>query len=133
MSAPTYNAQRSWHWGPRSSEVRSELHIDLVLCVDQALEWSPFDLALTEGFRGAREQTEAYEAGLSELRFPASRHNLKPSCAVHIEPYPIDYNDLARYHLLGGLMIAAGKLLQVGLRWLGPTSLRDYAHWELPK
>ena len=120
-------------WGKRSNDVRSELHIDLVLCVDQCLEWSPFDLALTEGFRGAREQTEAYEAGLSELRFPSSRHNMKPARAVHIEPYPIDYDDIARYQLLAGMMIAAGGLFNVRLRWLGPTSLRDYAHWELPK
>lgn len=123
----------SWHWGERSLKVKEELHIDLVLCVDQCLEWSPFDLALTEGYRGEKDQNDAFDRGASELRFPHGRHNTKPARAVHIEPYPIDYDDLSRYHLLGGLMIAAGGLFNVRLRWLGPTSLRDFAHWELPK
>lgn len=129
----------TWAWGERSNAVRAELHIDLVLCVDQCMEWvnlhpdALFDLTLTEGYRGEKEQTEAYEAGLSELEFPASRHNTKPARAVHIEPYPIDYQDIDRYRVLAGMMYAAGGLLGVNLRWLGPTSLRDYAHWELPK
>ena len=123
----------SWAWGERSNKIREDIHLDLVLCVDQSLEWSPFDLALTEGHRGARLQNEAFDAGLSELRFPDSRHNMKPARAVHIEPYPIDYEDIARYQLLAGIMISAGHLFDIKLRWLGPTSLRDYAHWELPK
>ena len=124
----------TWHWGKRSLRVREEIELDLVLCVDQALEWSSFDLCLTEGRRGMREQTEAFEAGLSELQWPDSKHNFlvpRLSRAVHIEPYPVDYTDIGRYQVLGGIMIATGKLLGVELRWLGPTSLRDFAHWEV--
>jgi len=120
----------TYRWGARSLAVREEIHHELVLCVDQCLEWSEFDLTLTEGVRDIEGQTKAYRAGLSELQWPQSKHNMRPSDAVHIEPYPIDYTDLDRYKILGGLMIAAGGLLQVKLRWLGPTSLRDWAHWE---
>ena len=112
-------------------QVRSEISIDLVLCVDQVLAWSPFDLALTEGYRGERKQDEHYAAGRSDLKFPLSNHNVMPSRAVHIDPYPIDYKNTERYFVLAGMMIAAGKLHEVKLRWLGLTSLRDYAHWEL--
>ena len=130
----------SYAWGNRSNEVREELHIDLVLVVDQVLEWTPFDITLTEGFRGPKAQTDAFESGLSELKWPASRHNMKPARAVHVHPYPVDFEVidqsnpwLARYHVLAGMMMAAGGLFNVELRWLGPTTLRDYAHWELPK
>jgi len=120
-------------WGRRSNEVRREIELDLILVCDQALEWSEFDLCLTEGKRGKKAQNEAVAAGLSELSWPDSKHNSgdRLSRAVHIEPYPLRYEDIARYQVLGGIMIAAGKLFNVKLRWLGPTSLRDYAHWEL--
>ena len=130
----------SWYWGKRSKRVRDELHSDLILVVDHVLLRSPFDLTLTEGYRGVRDQTAYFEAGLSELRFPFSQHNRMPAHAVHIHPYPVtfevvdeDNEWLARYHVLAGLMVCASGDLGIGLRWLGLTSLRDYAHWELPK
>ena len=124
----------TWAWGQRSLKIRDEIHLDLVLCVDQCLEWSFFDLAITEGRRGERRQTEAFASGASQLPWPQSKHNaIEPSLsrAVHIDPYPIDYENTERYFILAGLMTAAGKLMGAELRWLGLTTLRDLAHWEL--
>ncbi len=119
-----------WQWGTKSLEKRSELHPDLILIVDEVLRVSPFDLTITCGFRGAKEQKEAFDRGTSQLLFPASKHNRRPAEGVDIEPFPLDYENTQRYYILAGMMISKSKEWDIPLRWLGLTSLGDLAHWE---
>ena len=48
-----------------------------------------FDFTVRDGYRGEKEQNEAFEKKNSKLRFPKSKHNRKPSQAVHLLPYPV--------------------------------------------
>jgi len=124
----------TWRWGKGSLEVRNEIDDRLMLICDQVLTISPFDLTLTEGRRGMEDQHIAFMSGASELDWPMSKHNAiepEPSQAVHIEPYPIDYINTERYFMLAGLMIAVAESWDIRLRWLGLTTLRDLAHWEV--
>jgi len=128
-----------YRWGTRSMTVRAEIHEDIVIICDEVLGISPFDLSLTEGRRGQAEQHEHFLAGRSELDWPAggdgmSKHNrIAPdlSDAVHIDPYPIDYVNTQRYYILAGMMMAVAQSWDLKLRWLGLTTLRDLAHWEI--
>ena len=45
------------------------------------------NITVTEGYRGPIEQNLAYERGYSKLKYPESKHNSKPSEAVHLVPY----------------------------------------------
>ena len=51
------------------------------------------DISIMCGHRPELAQQQAFEAGLSKLQFPESKHNQEPSLAVDAAPYPIDWND----------------------------------------
>jgi len=103
-----------------------------------------FDFTVLEGHRGEREQNIAFAKGLSQKRWPEGRHNSKPSKALDIAPYPIDWKESEktrqRFVLLAGyvLCIAAQKGLKI--RWGGDwdrdqdtrdENFRDLPHFEL--
>lgn len=92
------------------------------------------DFSVLCGYRTKEEQNAAYAAGTSKLQFPSSKHNSRPSMAVDIAPYPIDWDDLERFHHLAGVMDTWAKILGIPLIWGGRwTTLKDYLHWELPE
>lgn len=132
----------SYAWGQRSLQHRERLHAILVEVFDRALELAPFDLSITDSYRGKAEQEAAFERGASKVRWPDSKHNRAPTHAGHLDPYPIDYDDPLRYYVLAGVVLAAAKQLgwESKLRWGGDwdrdlrleeETFRDLAHWEL--
>ncbi len=89
-----------------------------------------FDLTVTEGHRGEEEQNEAFKKKLSKLKFPRSRHNRKPSQAIHILPYPILWPTekqkektrakcLGRFYIVATIVRLAAKYERVKIRWGG--------------
>ena len=103
------------------------------------------DFTVLCGHRGKAEQDEYFHTGRSKLSFPASMHNANPSNAVDIAPYPIDWNNVARFaHLIGlvrGIARMKGYKIRVGCDWdmdgdITNHSFMDYPHiefigWEL--
>lgn len=47
------------------------------------------DISVIQGHRTQDEQNAAFAAGASNKKWPASKHNLKPSMAIDVAPYPI--------------------------------------------
>ena len=91
-----------------------------------------FDFAVLCGERGEAEQNKAYNTGKSKLRYPLSKHNHKPSLAVDIAPYPIDWYDTGRFHELAGRVLEVAALFDVPIVWGGNwETLKDYPHFEL--
>ena len=98
------------------------------------------DFAVLQGYRGEAEQNDAFDRGMSKLRYPKSKHNAWPSRAVDIAPYPIDWNDTKRFVALADIMLAEAKRLGVNMRWGGDWNrngewrdekFRDMPHFEL--
>jgi peptidoglycan L-alanyl-D-glutamate endopeptidase CwlK len=92
------------------------------------------------GFRGEREQNEAYNRGNSKLKWPQSKHNQTPSLAVDIVPYPIDWNDERRFRTLGTVVkeiwaqLPEEKKEGWSLSWGGDwKTFKDFPHFELRK
>ena len=96
------------------------------------------DFTVLCGFRGRAEQEAALAAGHSKLGWPKSRHNISPSHAVDIAPYPVDWHDEARFHELADSVKRAWGAMSDGARcgysltWGGDwESFKDLPHYEL--
>jgi len=88
-----------------------------------------YDFSVLEGFRSDERQEELFRQGKSKLHAGESKHNNDPSLAVDIVPFPIDWNDTARFYLLAGFMFQAAADLNVNLRWGGDWD-RDWIHTD---
>ena len=88
------------------------------------------DLTCPEGIRGEEEQNEAYRTKRSKVKFPGSRHNKKPSQAIHILPYPTLWPTdkhkektkaklLGRFYIVATIVRIVAKEEKVDIRWGG--------------
>lgn len=90
------------------------------------------DLVVLCGFRGQKEQDEAFANNKSKVQYPNSKHNKLPSLAVDIAPSPIDWNNLGLFIKMGELAKRKAKELGINIRWGGDfATLRDFVHFEI--
>jgi peptidoglycan L-alanyl-D-glutamate endopeptidase CwlK len=96
------------------------------------------DFSVICGHRGEKEQNEAFSTGHSKLKWPKSKHNVSPSMAVDVVPYPIDWDDISRFKALADVVkkhwsdIPKAEKLGYELQWGGDwDGFKDYPHWEL--
>lgn len=99
-----------------------------------------YDCSVLEGFRGKTAQNLAFNRGFSNNKWPDSKHNIKPSLAVDVVPYPIDWLDFKRFYYFGGLVLGLANKLHINVVWGGDwdkdndfndQKLNDLAHFEL--
>jgi len=99
-----------------------------------------FDCAVITGHRGEADQNEAFDDGKSHLRWPNGKHNKSPSRAVDVAPYPINWNDTARFYYFGGYVLGVAQGLGIRIRWGGDwdsdrevkdQTFNDLVHFEL--
>lgn len=91
------------------------------------------DCSILCGYRGKEEQNYLESIGKSQLRFPKSKHNTSPSCAVDVAPYPIDWNDIDRFVRFGQSVKIIAAAMRIPIVWGGDwVSFKgDYPHYEL--
>ena len=89
------------------------------------------DCTILCGHRGKEEQDEAYALGNSTLQWPHSNHNVTPSRAVDVAPYPVDWNDLSRFREFAVIVKEVAARMGIKVRWGGDWKMRDYPHWEV--
>jgi peptidoglycan L-alanyl-D-glutamate endopeptidase CwlK len=106
-----------------------------------------YDFSVIFGYRGAEEQNAAYSRKDSQLKYPLSKHNKKPSVAVDIIPYPGGYeSSREQFVYMAGLFVGIAVALKNegiinhDVRWGGDwnrnndlkdQSFFDLAHFEL--
>ena len=120
----------------QSQERLSTCHPDLQSVCRELIK--QYDFAVLCGQRTKAEQDAAFKTGNSRLKYPQSKHNSKPSLAVDIAPYPIDWGNLARFREMIFRFDALAKLMQergeiesefeYGADW---SHLKDYPHIEI--
>jgi len=81
------------------------------------------DFTIMCGFRGPDEQEDAYRTGRSKVRWPNSKHNRRPSVAVDLAPFPVDWTDTARFARLAGYIERIAHEQGVKLRWGGDFNM----------
>ena len=117
------------HFSKISTDRLNTLDARLREILVEAIRW--YDFSIICGHRDKAEQEEAFNNGKTQLNWPDSRHNVFPSLAVDIAPYPLDWKDTDEFCFLQGVIFAIaqkkGTKIRQGFRW----SFGDYPHVEL--
>lgn len=118
----------------RSLQKLSSCHDDLQQVMIEVVKiW---DCTILCGHRDKEAQDGAFESGKSKVQFPNSKHNQKPSMAVDVAPYPIDWSDLERFRrfawFVKGVGIGMGINLRLGADWDGDNDIKDQNFHDLP-
>ena len=107
---------------------------DLIFLFEEVVKY--FDCSVLEGHRGKRLQNKYFKEGKSKLKYPEGNHNKKPSTAVDVVPYPIDWNDRERMTYFAGYVKGIALILGIPIRWGGDwngnNDLKDNNFDDLP-
>tara|TARA_R100000742_G_C4279092_1_gene102897 strand:- start:3442 stop:3843 length:402 start_codon:yes stop_codon:yes gene_type:complete len=74
-----------------------------------------YDITIIEGLRSQERQKELFDKGRTKTM--NSKH--LTGRAVDIAPYPVDWENLARFDYLAGAMFAYASMMGIELRWGG--------------
>ena len=119
-----------------SKERLATCHPDLQAVCNELIK--QYDFSVLCGHRGEREQNDAYKKGTSNVRYPNSAHNKRPSLAVDIAPYPIDWDNISRFNEMLIRFDTVAKILRAegvitsefvyGGQW---AKLKDWPHIQV--
>lgn len=133
-----------YNYSQISEERSSGCHVDLQNIFREVLKI--YDHSILCGFRDKDSQEKAFNERKTKVHYPFSKHNKKPSLAIDVAPYPIDWDNIKRfYHFAGFVEGIARRLLKEGLilhklRWGGDwdgdhdfsdQNFNDLVHFEL--
>lgn len=99
-----------------------------------------YDCTILEGHRGKEAQNRAVEEGKSHVRWPNGKHNARPSRAVDVAPWPIDWKNTKRFYHFAAFVQGYAACLGVKIRWggdwdrdfdLDDQRFMDLVHFEL--
>lgn len=140
-------------FGSKSKAQLSTAHPFLQRVMSEAIKLT--DFSVLEGARSRQRQEDLFDAGKSKARPGESKHNEAPfSMAVDVAPYPIDWENEARFFYLAGVVLGIAKVINQGrrvqglpehkVRWGGDWNMngvpipddpeerfRDYGHFEI--
>lgn len=95
-----------------------------------------FDCSVLVGRRDEPTQEEMFHTGKSKLHWPDSKHNLNPSKAADVAPYPINWKDRERFTYFAGFVLGIAASMGIKLRWGGDwdadTEVFDNGFDDLP-
>jgi peptidoglycan L-alanyl-D-glutamate endopeptidase CwlK len=95
-----------------------------------------FDCSIIGGYRSDSEQEYYFKKGLTKLRGGESKHNLQPSQAIDVCPYPIDWSNHKRYILFAGYVKGIASQMNIKIRWGGDWDsdniMKDQTFNDLP-
>lgn len=123
-------------FGKRSRDNLAQAHPDLQVLFNEIIKY--VDCSVICAHRGEKDQNEAFDKGFSKVRFPNSKHNSKPSMAVDVVPYPIEWENSKRFIDFGNFVTSqAQSLYKAGkishkVVWGGTwVTFQDLPHYEL--
>lgn len=91
-----------------------------------------YDCTILCGHRNEFDQNLAFQSGTSKVKWPDSKHNSSPSLAVDVAPYPINWQDVAKFYDFANYVKFVAEFLQVKVIWGGDfRSIIDMPHWQI--
>ena len=89
-----------------------------------------YDCSVLEGNRSMTRQKALVATGYSQTL--NSKHLTEPSRAVDVAPYPIDWEDIERFHHFAGYVQAVADRQGTAIVWGGSwNNFKDLPHYEL--
>lgn len=118
-------------FGTQSKKKRDECHPDLIEVLDEAIKH--YDFSVIDGHRDMERQNTYFNEGVSLVRWPNSKHNLYPSHAFDVIPYPDGFDaPNSEFDRMATYILSASSKLGIRLEWGGHwKTIQDYAHFEL--
>lgn len=121
-------------FGKTSKERLATCHPYLQELFNEVIDY--YDCSVLCGFRSKEEQEKAYKENTSTVRWPKSKHNKKPSMAVDVAPYPIDWDDTDRFYMFVGIVRGIAAIREIPIRcgadWDGDMEVKDQNFHDLP-
>lgn len=91
-----------------------------------------FDCRIEDGYRSQADQEQAFDSGNSKAHYGQSKHNVMPSLAVDVIPYPVNWEDTDRIYEFAGFVKATAIQMGIRIRWGGNfKNFFDSPHFEL--
>ena len=123
--------------GKRSLDVLDGCVPEICLIAEEAIR--VVDFSAIVGHRTDAEQNRLYAIGrttpgriVTYKKGGESHHNEFPSPALDFAPYPIDWEDLARFGEVAGVMKHIAWVEGIDMTWGGDwTTLKDYPHIQV--
>ena len=121
-------------FGKRSMQRLNTCDEDLIALFKEVVKY--FDCSVLEGHRGEEKQNKYFNEGKSKLKYPKGRHNKKPSNAVDVVAYPVDWNDREQMTYFAGFVKGVAYKMGIPIRWGGDwnnnNDLKDNNFDDLP-
>jgi peptidoglycan L-alanyl-D-glutamate endopeptidase CwlK len=120
----------------KSSDQLKTCHPDLQRLFEEVLKIC--DCSILEGYRTPEDQFIKFNLGRSKVKH--GKHNFKPSLAVDVAPYPIDWENIEAFYYFGGLVKGLAHSLNIKICWGGDwdgdndlkdQTFNDLVHFEI--
>jgi peptidoglycan L-alanyl-D-glutamate endopeptidase CwlK len=89
------------------------------------------DVSILCGHRNEKDQNSAFINGRSKLQWPRSKHNMMPSHAMDVVPYPVDWDDIPRFVEMAFKIEKIARRLNIKIRLGRDFPFKDWPHVEL--
>ena len=125
----------TYAFGATSQERMEGVHPLLIDCAERALSYGTLDLTVLPygGLRTLKDQKMLVNKGASQtLNSLHRKQGTGYGHAIDLAPYPVDWDDISRFHLMGALMFRAANEIDAPIEWGGFwKSFFDYPHFQL--
>ena len=127
----------SYSFGKTSLKRMDGVHPLLRECAERALSYGLLDLTVPPygGLRTIDDQRQLVAKGASQTL--NSLHRKQQSGyghAIDLAPYPIDWNNITRFAMVGSLMFRAAGDMGIEIEWGGHWKrFKDYPHFQFPR
>ncbi len=122
------------HYSKKSKKILNNAHPGLQKLFNEVIKH--FDCRIVCSYRGKAAQELAFDGGFSGAHFGESPHNFKPSTAIDVVPYPVDWHDTDRMHYFAGQVMGIAIMMGIEIKWGGDfdrdTHLSDERAHDLP-
>jgi len=120
----------TYSFGTTSRKRLAMCHPTLIKLAEVAIR--DFDFSVVCGHRNKHDQTAAFESGHSKAEWGQSPHNLLPSRAMDLVPWPSQYSNKLLQSRLGHYMLGVAAALEIRIKWGGDfKTFYDAPHFEL--
>ena len=116
----------------KSLDRLKQCHPDLIRLIMRVDEIYPTHVIC--GYRGEEDQNKAFNEKKSQLKFPNSKHNKKPSLAVDVvsgNGKVIAWSDLKSFEILSLTIEAIAEEMDIKIRLGRDFKFKDWPHIEL--